>query len=237
MLIGSDFRPGVGGARGDALHVVGVNPRTRQATILNIPRDLCTSVGKINNGHAQGGPRRQAEVAGEVVGVSIAYAVSVDFAGFDSIVNAVGGVEVDVPAPMDDPFSGAQFPPGRMRMNGAQALAFSRDRHDFPRGDIQRTENQGSLLLTAFRQLQEEADDAAGELRLVALLARHSQLDGVGLADLYRLGRVAQRLDPDGVRNVTMPVVSGGCSGGLSPSGDAPSLFADFADDGVLQQH
>jgi len=237
MLIGSDFRPGVGGARGDALHVVGVNPALGRATILNIPRDVCTSAGKINNGHARGGPRGQADLASEVVGVPIHYAISVDFAGFDSIVNAMGGVEVDVPAPMDDPFSGAYFAPGRLRMNGAQALAFARDRHDFPRGDIQRSENQGSMLLSGFRQLQEEADDVAGEMRLVVLLARHAQLDGVGLADLYRLGRVAQALDPDGVRNVTMPVVNGGCSGGLRPSADAAALFADFGDDGVLQQH
>jgi len=242
LLVGSDLRPGVGGARGDALHVVGLNPTLGEGTIIDIPRDTCAYVPgsgttKVNSAHAYGGPKLQAEVLGTMLGVTIPYAVSVDFAGFQGIVDAVGGVTVDVPTEMSDHYSSAYFSPGPVRMNGGQALAFSRDRHDFPTGDIQRSWNQGYLILSAIGQLQTEAKDTAGRFELLALLGRHAQLEGVGLADLYRLGRLAYAIDTAKIKNVKLPVASGGCAGGLTPNGDAPGLLADFADDGVLQTH
>lgn len=243
LLIGSDYRPGVGGERADAIHVVGINTKLGQGTIINIPRDTCANVPgygttKINAAHGRGGPALQAEVVGNLLGgLPISYAVSVDFAGFEAIVNGVDGVVVDVPTEMSDHYSGAYFSPGLTRMNGTQALAFSRDRHDFAQGDIQRSWNQGHLILSAMKQLQIEANDNAGRFKLVSLLGRHAKIDGVGLADLYRLGRLAYDIDLNQVKNVTIPVHSGGCAGGLTPSGDAGGLFADFADDAVLQSH
>ena len=70
--------------------------------------------------------------------------------------------------------------------------------------------------------------------RLLALLGRHAQLDGLGITDLYRLGRLAEKLDPAAIRNVTIPVGGGQC---LPLVGDADGLFADFADDATLQSH
>ena len=69
---------------------------------------------------------------------------------------------------------------------------------------------------------------------VAALVGRHARLDGMGLADVYRLGRIAQQLDPARVRSVTIPIGGGGC---LSLGGGASSLFADFADDATLQRH
>ena len=54
LLVGNDSRPGVGGARGDALHLLGVNPTKHQATILDIPRDTCWNGDKINVGNTRG---------------------------------------------------------------------------------------------------------------------------------------------------------------------------------------
>jgi LCP family protein required for cell wall assembly len=233
-LVGTDFRPGVGGSRGDALHLVGVNPSTRVATMLNVPRDTCWQRGKINRAHAQDGPRGMANALGDLVGVPVAYVVSVDFAGFEGLVDGMGGVQVNVPTEMNDDYSGAAFVPGEQRLSGRQALAFSRDRHDFQRGDIQRSENQGLLILSALRQLQTEARGPIGEFKAAALIGRHAQVDGMGLSDVYRLGRVAQQLDPAAVRHVTIPVGGGDC---LPLVGDANGLFADFADDAMLQTH
>ena len=58
LLVGNDSRPGVGGARGDALHVLGVNPAQKKATLLDIPRDTCWNGDKINVGNTIG-PRRR----------------------------------------------------------------------------------------------------------------------------------------------------------------------------------
>jgi len=242
LLVGSDARPGVGGARGDALHVVGVNPSTRSATILNIPRDVCTRVPgagytKINSALSQGGARGQADVVGALIGRPIPYVAALDFAGFVQVVDTIGGVTVDVPVAMDDRYSGAVFTAGRQRMNGGQALAFGRNRKQFANGDITRTANQGVFLLGALQTLQAEARGAAGQFRVASLLGRHAALEGVGLRELWNMGRAAMRLDPARVRNVTMPVGYGGCAGGLVAGGGAESLFADFVDDAVLQAH
>src|SRR4029077_17215929 len=75
LLVGNDDRPGVGGARGDALHVVGVNPKLHKATMLDIPRDACWAGDKINTANATGGAPAQAEAVGGLVGVHVSYAV------------------------------------------------------------------------------------------------------------------------------------------------------------------
>jgi LCP family protein required for cell wall assembly len=233
LLVGNDSRPGVGGARGDALHLVGVNPAANQAAMLNIPRDTCWNGDKINAANTRGA-RASAEAVGGLVGVPISYVVEVDFAGFTSLVDGIGGVDVNVPVPMDDKYSGAVFSQGMNHMSGQQALAFSRDRYDFPSGDIARSGNQGGLILDALRQLQSKMQNAPGEFRLLALLGRHARLDGMGLSDLYRLGKVAYRLNPNAVRSVTIPVGGGNCMG---LGGGAGALFADFRDDATLQAH
>jgi hypothetical protein len=66
------------------------------------------------------------------------------------------------------------------------------------------------------------------------LLGRSSTVTGASLNDLYRLGRLAQSTSAVNIRNVTIPVGGGGCLPLLS---SAPSTFADFADDGVLESH
>jgi LCP family protein required for cell wall assembly len=233
LLVGNDSRPGVGGARGDALHVLGVNPAAHSAAMLDIPRDTCWNGDKINVGNTRG-PRSQADAVGGLVGVPIAYVIDVDFAGFTSLVDGVGGVDVNVPTHMADPYSGAYFEPGLRHMSGQEALAFSRDRHDFPQSDIIRTNNQGRLILDAMRQLRAQMQNANGEFKLLALLGRHAQLDGMGVKDLYRFGRVAFSINPDQVKNVTIPVTGGSC---LGLGGDAGGLFADFRDDAILQTH
>jgi LCP family protein required for cell wall assembly len=233
LLVGNDDRPGVGGARGDALHLVGVNPAKHRASMLDIPRDTCWQGDKINVGNTRG-PRAQAQAVGGLVGVNIAYVVDVNFAGFMGLIDGIGGLDVHVPTQMHDSYSGAYFSPGVHHMSGTQALAFSRDRHDFPQSDIIRTNNQGRLILDALRQVKKKMQNAPSEFKMLALLGRHAQLDGLGIKDLYRLGRVAFTLDPNVVENITLPVTNGGC---LGLSGSASGLFADLRDDGILEAH
>jgi LCP family protein required for cell wall assembly len=232
LLVGNDSRPGVGGARGDALHLLGVNPKLHQATMLDIPRDTCWNGDKINVGNTKG-PRQQAIDVGGLVGVNVNYVVDVDFAGFTSLVDGVGGVDVNVPTEMHDSYSGAYFHPGIQHMTGDQALRFSRDRHDFPSSDIIRTHNQGILILDAMTGLRKKMQSASGEFQLLALLGRHAQLDGIGVNDLYKLGRVAFSLNPAKIQNITIPITNGQC---LGLGAGAGGLFADFRDDGVVEQ-
>lgn len=231
LLVGNDSRPGVGGSRGDALHVLGVNPALHEASMIDIPRDMCWQGQKINVGNTQG-PRVQANDVGGLLGVNISFVVDVDFAGFTGLVDGIGGVDVNVPTAMHDSYSGAYFSPGLQHMNGLQALAFSRDRHDFPQSDIIRTSNQGLLILDAMRQIRRDMQSASGEFQLLALLGQHAQLDGVGLNDLYRLGRLGFSLDPNRIKNVNVPYSGGGNC--LTLGAGAAQIFADFRDNAVI---
>jgi LCP family protein required for cell wall assembly len=241
LVLGNDSRGGPGSALGDAIHVIGVNPAMHKATMLDIPRDTGAQIpghglDKINAAFSRGGLRLQAQTVGNLVGVNIPYAITTDFDGFKALVDGVGGIDVNVPFAMHDSFSGATFSPGVVHMNGTQALAFCRDRHDFPTGDLQRSEDQGLFILAALAQLRAQNPDATGTINLLATLGRHVQMEGVGLRDLYRFGRLGLSFDPSQVRNVRIPVTSGSGTRLALDSG-AQSLFQDFADDGVLESH
>lgn len=241
LAIGNDGRPGDTITRGDAIHLIGVNPVTKQATILDFPRDTGLAIpghgtDKVTHAHAFGGPRLTAETIGNAVGVPVAYAISTDFDGFIGMVDDMGGLVVNVPEPMKDKDAGVDLQPGAARLSGTMALGYARNRKQFSSGDLRRSENQGYLIVQALAQLRAENTGPIGTLKLLANVGRHAQLDGVGLKDLYALGRLGLEIDPANVRNVVVPVGSGSGSQ-LRLNGDYQSLFADFADDAVLQTH
>ena len=243
LVVGNDGRPGDTITRGDALHLIGVNPGLGRATILDIPRDTYAVIpgrgrDKINAAHAAGGPALQARTVGALVGVDVAFVVDTDFQGFTHMVDELGGVDVDVPFPMNDRFSGAFFPAGRVHMDGTSALAFSRNRN-IAGGDFRRTENQGLLILAGLAKLRSENAGAADVLRHVSVLARHARVEGASLGELYRLGRLALSLDPANARHVVMPGAAGraGAASVVFVGAGADALFADLRDDAVLQSH
>jgi LCP family protein required for cell wall assembly len=240
LAVGNDGRPGDTSVRGDALHLVGVNPEQGSATVLDIPRDTGApipghGIDKITHAMVYGGLGLEAQVVGELVGVQIPYAITTNFDGFVAMIDEMGGIDIDIQQPMHDDFSGAFFDPGPRHLSGDDALRYSRDRHDFPLDDVKRTENQGFLAISALATLRGQNPGAAGAVSLVATLARHVQLEGLSVVDLYRLGRLALSIDPGRIRNVVVPTVDTGKSTvlGLDPS--ASTLFADFADDAVLE--
>jgi len=238
LALGNDARTDADKGLGDAIHVFGVNPATHTATVLNVPRDTQAPSGdKINAYHSlQGLPGIVGEL-NKMMGIDIQYAITTNFPGFIAMINEIGGITVNLPeAHKDTQYSGAEFAAGVQVVNGDQALAISRNRHQWITGDIQRTQNQAALILDALATLRAKNPGDAGTLTLAATLARHVVTNDVSLTDMYRLGRLALTIDPTTVKNITVPVGSGAGTN-LQLTGDAPSLFADFADDGILQTH
>ena len=243
LVMGQDARPGDTQSRGDALHVIGINPAAGKATILNIPRDSWINipgrgVDKVNAAYYYGGPLLEAKTISALVGIDISMVLSTGFQGLSDMVDELGGVNVDVPIPMNDPLSGAIFPAGTVRMDGGAALAFARNRH-LTGNDFTRTQDQGILILAGLSKLRDSAPNPVNTLKWMAVLARHTRLDGVGLGDLYRLGRLALSIDPANVRNVTMPGTTGSAANQsvVFVGAGAPALFADFRDDAILQKN
>jgi len=225
----------------DAVHVIGVNPALKSATILDIPRDTEGPGGGKLNSYIVNNPggndlRAEADAVSSITGVPITWVIRANFPHFQQMVDEIGGIDVNIPTPMDDDFSGAHFAAGPTHLNGEQALQFSRDRHSFSNGDLSRTSNQGLVILSALQTIQAKHPSAGDTVRMIATLGRHTKLDGVGIADLFHMGSLSLTFDPANVKNVVLPVGAGGGSN-LVKSAAADGLLADFADDGVLQSH
>ena len=224
----------------DAVHVIGVNPALGAGTIINIPRDTEGPGGsKINSYILSSGTenlRSAANAVSSIVGVQLPMVVRVNFPHFTELVDGIGGIDINIPTAMNDPFSGSNFAAGPAHLNGQQALAFSRDRMTFPNGDLTRTSNQGLVILSALATLRARNPSAGDTVRLVALVGRHVKLDGVGISELFHMGQLSLTIDPANMRNVTLPVANAGGSN-LAPTAAAREMLADFADDAVLQTH
>ncbi len=243
LVLGSDARPGETVSRSDAMHLIALNPGKGRATMLNIPRDIYVPIpghgsDKINSAYALGGARLSAKAVGDFVGVNIPFVIATGFTGLSKMVDEMGGVTVNIPVKMEDSNSDAYFDQGPRHLTGDEALAFSRDRHSTPSGDFDRTHRQGELILAGLTKLRGEDPSPASTLKWLAVLLRHTKLDGVGIPDLYRLGRMALAVDPANVANVTVPGEPGiaGAASVIYATAAAGPLLADFRDDGIVSQ-
>ncbi|HEY8216674.1 MAG TPA: LCP family protein [Acidimicrobiia bacterium] len=235
LALGNDSRePGANGL-GDSIHVIGINPATKQGTMLNVPRDTeAPDGGKINSYHSQGGLPGFVDQLNKMMGIHIDYAITTDFPRFINMVNAIGGIAINLPYDLTDgDYSGSDFRPGQQGVDGDQALAIARDRHDFERqGDRQRTWNAGLVILSALATLRSHQPSAEDTVQLIATLISGVTTDNVSPQELFHLGRLALSIDPANISNCTIPT-GGGAGTNLGVAPEAAALFADFADDGV----
>lgn len=246
LVIGSDARPDqeVASQRADSLHIVAVNPAAGKATVVGFPRDSYVPIpdhgtGKINAALAMGGPELVVRTVEELTGITMDYWAMTGFDGFRSMVDQIDGLVVDVPFAMDDASAKAFFEPGVQRLDGDNALAFARDRHDLPAGDLGRSENQGLLMVSALAQLRKEfTADPSRMLDWIGAFVRNSE-STVPLEELINLAFTGTAINHKKVVNIVLPGFSGD-AGGLSVVNlDQAALLAisaDLADDGLLKK-
>ncbi|NKX88383.1 LCP family protein [Nocardia coubleae] len=171
------------GTNTDTIVLVRVPNDGRSATAISIPRDSYVDIpgqgkAKINSaygatketerakmladGDAEADAERDSTKAGRqaliksvanLTGVTVDHYAEVSLLGFVLLTDAVGGVEVCLNNAVDEYMSGAQFPAGNQRLDGAQALSFVRQRHDLPRGDIDRIVRQQVFMAQLVGQL------------------------------------------------------------------------------------
>jgi LCP family protein required for cell wall assembly len=169
LVIGTDGgrAPGRGDARrSDSLLLLRTDPDKHRLAYLSIPRDLRVDIPgfgseKINSANQFGGPALTIATVRNLTGLPINHVVVVDFDGFKDLIDALGGIEVDVPKPIlsnkfDCPHSptrcetweGWRFGKGTQHMDGRRALVYSRIRTnqlDPSDSDISRTERQQAV--------------------------------------------------------------------------------------------
>ncbi|HUP84338.1 MAG TPA: LCP family protein [Acidimicrobiales bacterium] len=242
LVIGSDARPreDLLATRADSLHLIAVNPKSGQGTIVGFPRDAYVQFprggrGKINDALSRGGPTYVAETVRLLTGLPVDYYVLTGFVGLQRMVDDVGGVDVLVDRRMNDRNSGARFEKGWQHLVGGEALAFSRNRHDVANGDFTRSEHQGQLLLSGLGKLRASVADDGRLLQFVDVLRKSCRFD-VPADHLPRLAALARRLAPERMSNVVLPgrVGYAGSASVVYLTQDAPRLFADLRDDAVI---
>src|SRR5271166_1212769 len=160
----------------DTIILVRIPNNGKSATAISIPRDTYVSAPglgktKINGVYGQtkeekrvslvesGVAPTEAEAEGteagrealiktvaDLTGVTVDHYAEIGLLGFALITDALGGVDVCLKEPVFEPLSGADFPAGQQKLNGPQALSFVRQRHELPRGDLDRVVRQQAVM-------------------------------------------------------------------------------------------
>ncbi|MDT2692595.1 LCP family glycopolymer transferase [Enterococcus gallinarum] len=136
--------------RSDTMMVATVSPEDQQTTIVSIARDTYVDIvghgtkDKINHAYAFGGPAMSMDTVQKYLDIPVDHYISINMAGLKELVDAVGGIEVnnDLTFSQDN----YDFTIGKITLDGDQALAYSRMRHEDPNGDYGRQERQRKIV-------------------------------------------------------------------------------------------
>ncbi|WP_433381861.1 LCP family protein [Actinoplanes sp. CA-142083] len=165
LLLGSDTRDpeNLGGSRSDTIIVLHLNKDQSAAQLISIPRDTWVYIpksangqhgdtsSKINAAYAWGGVPLMVQTVENYTGVRLDHVALVDFAGFKDIVDALGGVNIDVETSFTSTHSlnanhTRHFDAGPQEMDGAAALDYARERYSFKDGDFARIRHQQQVI-------------------------------------------------------------------------------------------
>lgn len=222
LLMGVDGRPDEKYERTDTMILVTIDPENKTAGMLSIPRDLYVEIpgyyeDRINTAHYKGEkdqyPGGGAALAMQTVqynlGVPVHFFVKVDFDGFKQIVDTLGGIDVEVPAAIDDPeypdnnygFDPFYIDAGPHHLDGATALKYARTRHTTG-SDFGRASRQQQVLMAI--------KDKALQLGIVpkipelwATMAGTVQTD-LQLIDILELAELADDITSEKIQSVVL---------------------------------
>lgn len=213
MLIGSDRRDNdpSAGARSDTNIVVRVDPTTNQATMISIPRDTKIDIdgygtNKFNAAYNYGGAGATIREASQLCDVDISHYAEVNFEELEALVDAVGGVDVEVEERIDDPDADnttdhPDWPriiieEGEQHLDGKAALVFARSRA-YVDGDFTRTANQRKLIMALVEKvlalpvtelpgvIEKAAQCVTTDLSVTDIIALAQQFKGGGDLTIY----------------------------------------------------
>lgn len=206
LLLGSDTRSGseaalVSGSRADTIMLMHIPADGKGVYLVSIMRDTWVDIpgygpAKINAALNYGGISLQVATVENLVGVKIDHVAEMEFEGFKSLVNSVGGVDVQVPFDFD--INAWSFHQGIQHMDGGAALAFVRARYQFADGDYQRVRNQRAFLRGLYSTMK-----AKGALNNVASF--QSAVESVA-----GYMRVDQDLNAVQIAQIAAPVLTSG---------------------------
>lgn len=238
LLVGVDKTAGRPATLTDTMIVVSIDPVGRTVTMVSIPRDtINVPLGtgdvfgpKLNSlmGYAerhpevfpQGPMRALEDAAGALLGIRIQYYVKVDFGGFVKLVDAVGGVDVNVKQGFDDPgYSGRGIPDGKRGWSveagvqhfvGWEALAYARSRKALGESDFTRAARQQQIIVALRKKILDGGSVVANLPALLEAVGDLVQTD-VPRGQLPELAALADELSDARFVSVVLarPLVKG----------------------------
>ncbi|MFE9784343.1 LCP family protein [Nocardia salmonicida] len=251
------------GARADTAMLVHIPKNRSRVVVVSFPRDLdvtrpvCSGwdndtgtytdqklesamSDKLNAVYARGGPKCLVDVIRKMSGLTIGHFIGIDFAGFQAMVDQIGGVEVCSTKPIIDGVLGTVLESsGKQRVNGETALNYVRARHVVgeERSDYDRIHRQQQFLAALLRGALSGKVllDPAKLQGFVEAFRQHTFVDGVGTQDLILLGRSLQKVNAGAVTFITAPTAGTTAYGNEIPrESDIKAIFRSIIDDQPL---
>jgi LCP family protein required for cell wall assembly len=199
--------------RSDSMMVVSIEPNTKKALLISVLRDTYVKIpgygkDRINAALALGGPELAMKTVSDLLGIEIQYYVYMGFKGFIGVIDALGGVTIDVEKDMDwedsedDHIYDIHLKKGLQKMDGKTALQYVRFRHD-AMSDFTRSERQRKFLTAISEQMQ----SANGILKLPKIL---SSVDpyietNINFSDMLKLGSLGYDAKASGFVGIQVP--------------------------------
>ncbi|MEX1248703.1 MAG: LCP family protein [Anaerolineales bacterium] len=225
LVMGLDYRDVEAGgpARSDTMILLTVDPVTKTAGILSVPRDLWAVIpgftpNKINTAYyfgelykiPGGGPELAMRTIEQTIGVPIDFYAQVDFDAFVKFIDLIGGVKINVPTSITvDPLGADTQPknlkPGVQVLPGAVALAYARERHTTG-GDFGRAERQQQVILgirDRFLEFNLLPGFIANAPQLYAELSTGVRTD-LSLNDAIQLAVLAMQISPQDIQRAVI---------------------------------
>jgi LCP family protein required for cell wall assembly len=234
-VVGSDARTGqpVDTTRADSIHFVTLDG-SGSGAVVGLPRDSYVPIPgygtrKITGSLSLGGPELMMETFRNLTALPLEGYVLTGFAGFQGLVEILGGVEVEVPFPINDVKAKAALSAGLQLLNGFDALAFARARKTVPGGDFTRSEHQGEILIAAAQGVR-----GMGPLAIPGLLqaAEPQLMTDLSPEQLLTFSVLATKSNLDEMPNIVAPGSAGraGSASVVYLADAAFGIFADLAD-------
>ena len=165
-----------------------------------------------------GGPALLVACVAQITGLPISHYAEIDMDGFISLVDAVGGVEVNIPSALYDPQMGRGFEAGWQTLDGEAALALCRMRYAYEQGnteyghagDVYRAANQRMVISALLKKIL--TSDASTLVKSVTELSKYVLIDkGLGITDIGKLAMAFRGLDSStDIYSTRMPYIGGG---------------------------
>jgi LCP family protein required for cell wall assembly len=232
LLLGSDTRGSASGSlddaegsRSDTMMVVHISADRKNIQVMSLMRDFWMDIpgygmAKLNAAMSYGGVPLAVQTIEGIIDSRIDHVAMVDFQGFEGITDALGGVTIDNPIAFNSShMKGHRFEAGPIKLNGAEALAFVRERYAFQDGDYQRVRNQQAFIKAVMDKTlsRETLTNPVKISNLVSAIAPYMAVDG-GLSSAYAasLGFELRDIRLDDVSFFTMPSLGTGTEGNQS---------------------